>query len=342
VSELLARASFAPRDDEQFLEEMVALTHRHLNACDEYRRIWPAWDGAATVADLPFIHVGVFKNVVFRSSGVTHQRLLQSSGTSGAKRSVIPLDDESSALQSRSCVAVLTDFIGSERVPLIILDDVRSLRRAGEISARVAAAMSLRPLSTEMIFAMSGSEDVRWDDVADLISRHRHVRVYGFTSILWQAWGAAAIPPAAREQLRKTRVDFVHSGGWKKLEAEKVTRDDFDRRLLATVGEGSRVVDYYGLVEQVGIVFPLCPAGFRHVPAWSDVIARDAYTLAPAHGAGMLQLMNVLALGAPYHSVLTEDLGRIAEGECPCGRGGKRFELLGRIPKAETRGCANV
>jgi hypothetical protein len=52
--------------------------------------------------------------------------------------------------------------------------------------------------------------------------------------------------------------------------------------------------------------------------------------------------MNVLALGAPYHSVLTEDLGRRVEGDCPCGRAGRRFGLLGRMAKTETRGCANV
>lgn len=342
MTTLLAREPFGPRDDAQFLDEMVALTRRHLSSCNEYGQIWREWSGAETVAELPFIHVGVFKNVVFRSRGVAHQRLLQSSGTSGSKRSMIPLDEESSALQSRSCVSVLADFIGEEQVPLIVLDDVRSLRRAGEVSARIAAAMSLRPLSKEMIFAMSGSDDIRWDVVQDLLSRHRHVRVYGFTSILWQAWAAAAIPETARQQLSETRVDFVHSGGWKKLEAQKVTREVLDERLLAAAGPGSRVVDYYGLVEQVGIVFPLCAAGFRHVPAWADVIARDAYTLRPSDGAGMLQLMNVLALGAPYHSVLTEDLGRLEQGDCSCGRQGKRFELLGRIPKAETRGCANV
>ena len=342
MTTLLAREPFGPREDTVFLGEMVGLTRRHLASCDEYHRVWPAWNGAETVEDLPFIHVGVFKNVVFRSGGVSHQRLLQSSGTSGSKRSVIALDEESSALQSQSCVSVLSEFIGSDRVPLIILDDARSLRRAGEVSARIAAAMSLRPLATEMVFAMSGSDDIRWDMVADLVSRHRHVRVYGFTSILWQAWASAVIPDSAREKLAQTRVDFVHSGGWKKLEAQKVTRDVFDAQLLDGTGPGSRVVDYYGLVEQVGIVFPLCSEGFRHVPVWADVLVRDAHTLAPVAGAGMLQLLNVLALGAPYHSVLTEDVGRLGGGVCGCGREGKRFELLGRIPRAETRGCANV
>jgi hypothetical protein len=52
--------------------------------------------------------------------------------------------------------------------------------------------------------------------------------------------------------------------------------------------------------------------------------------------------MNVLAYGAPYHNILTEDLGQIELGSCPCGREGKRFTLLGRLPNADVRGCANV
>jgi len=76
---------------------------------------------------------------------------------------------------------------------------------------------------------------------------------------------------------------------------------------------------------------------------WADIVVRDPISLAPLEGEpGLLQLLNVLAVGAPYHSVLTEDTGRVVPGACPCGRSGKRFELLGRLPKAEVRGCANV
>jgi hypothetical protein len=72
-------------------------------------------------------------------------------------------------------------------------------------------------------------------------------------------------------------------------------------------------------------------------------LVRDSWTLESLVGEpGQLQLMNTLARGAPYHNVLTEDLGRIVPGNCPCGRSGTRFELLGRVPKAEVRGCANV
>jgi hypothetical protein len=344
MTALLDMLPFAVRDDRRFLDEMVALTRHHLAGCAEYRRIWPTWSGAMAVDELPFVHVGVFKHVLLRTAAAT-LRILRSSGTSGAATSRIALDEESSALQSRSSTAILSDFIGNESTPLLVVDHSSALRQRGEVSARIAAAMSLRPLASEIVFLLGRAGDpssIHWEAVAEVLRRHTHVRVYGFTSILWQAWGSG-VPPVLAERMRDVRIDFVHSGGWKKLEAERVTNEDFKVALLHEAGDGSRVIDYYGLVEQVGVVYPLCGAGFRHVPVWADVIVRNPYTLQPIHDdAGMLQLMNVLARGAPYQSVLTEDLGRIAEGPCPCGRDGRRFELLGRIPKAETRGCANV
>lgn len=335
MSELLELPPFGPRDDARFLAGMNELTRFHLEASPELRRMWPRWNGAASIEELPFVHVGVFKQLLLRSRGAAHQRILRSSGTSGGAASRIALDEESSELQARSSVAILREVVGPERAPLLVLDRAASLRQRGEVSARIAAALSLRPLASEILFVLGDDDQIKWDAVLDAAARHAHLRVYGFTSVLWQAW-------QTRPELSGKRIDFVHSGGWKKLEAARVTREQFDGALLQGLAPESRVVDYYGLVEQVGIVYPLCAAGFRHVPAWAAVIARDPWTLEPVREAGMLQSMNVLPRGAPYHSVLTEDLGRVVEGACGCGREGMRFELHGRVPKAETRGCANV
>jgi hypothetical protein len=184
---------------------------------------------------------------------------------------------------------------------------------------------------------------MKWDLLRKVLDQHDEFLVYGFTWILHTAWRVSDMPEDIQNRLAGRTICFVHSGGWKKLEAERVTREAFDRGLLSGLSATSKVVDFYGLVEQVGIVYPLCEHGFRHVPIWADVIVRDSNDLRALDSEpGQLQLMNVLALGAPYHSVLTEDIGRIVPGACPCGRSGKRFELLGRLPKSEVRGCANV
>ena len=106
-----------------------------------------------------------------------------------------------------------------------------------------------------------------------------------------------------------------------------------------------RVIDFYGAVEQIGMPYPDCAEGYKHVPYWADVIVRRGDTLEPASTgeSGLIQLVSCLPLAAPNHSVLTEDLGRIVlEDGCKCGRRGKAFLFEGRAPRAEVRGCSDV
>lgn len=344
MTKLLESAPFTSRADATFLAELRALTRHHRAGCQEYARMTSDSD-FESLEEAPALHVGLFKRLDLRTSGFHHRRVLLSSATSTGSSSKIALDERSSALQSRSVVAILSDWIGARADrPLIVIDSAESLRSRG-VSARIAAALSLKPLSSELFF-VAGSRDVAeidWGRVARVVDQHDEVIVYGFTWLLWYAWAVARIPDHAACALAKTKIHFVHSGGWKKLEANKIDREAFTQSLLSQVGPGSTVVDYYGLVEQVGVIYPECIAGYRHVPRWADVLVRDVYNGASVHDAvGVLQLVNVLAWGAPYHNVLTEDLGRIVSGACPCGREAKRFELLGRLPRAEIRGCANV
>ncbi len=343
-------APYAPRDDAEFLEAMNELTRFHRGGCAPYRKILGDRPDAASIDALPFLHVGLFKRLelVTAAPELRHGRMLHSSATSSNQPSRIALDDESSALQARSTQLVLEDFLGVDRKPLLILDSARSLLARGQVSARLAAALSLKPLSTGLHFLLSDPMDPASLklDVLDRALEHTDgsgVMLYGFTWLLWLAFTEGEGADLLAERLGGQRVQFVHSGGWKKLESLKIAPETFDERLLASVGPESSVLDFYGLAEQVGIIYPRCSEGFRHAPRWADVRVRDPHSLeALTDRPGLLQLMNVLPRGAPYHNVLTEDLAELKPGPCACGRAGTRFRLLGRVPKAELRGCANV
>jgi hypothetical protein len=348
VTTLLDSPPYAARAEREFRAELLALTQHHLDGCPEYRAAWPGWRPTDDVAGFPFLHVGAFKSIRFVTSaaGLRHQRVLKSSATSSGIASQIVLDQRSAELQARSSHAILADFLGSEKRPLVILDSPAGLRSGSEVSARTAGALSLKALASDLVFLLSDAADpasARWEVLLRVLAGHQSLVVYGLTHMLWTAWAAADPPAEVRAALSGKRIDFVHSGGWKKLEHVEVGPEEFDATLMHGLDPRSKVVDFYGLVEQVGVVFPLCSSGYRHVPAWADVFVRDPWTLASQdREPGQLQLLNLLAWGAPYHNVLTEDLGRLSPGECPCGRQGKRFEFLGRMPKAEIRGCANV
>lgn len=348
MSRLLDLPPYVERDDALFLREATELTEWHRAGCSAYAKIIADTSSFACVEEIPFLHVGLFKRLDLRTQGpgVEHSRMLLSSTTSGGAPSRIALDRRSSELQARSSLAILTELIGTERRPLLVLDDAASLRRRGEIGARSAAAFSLLPLASETHFLLedaANSASLKIDALKRVASQHSRLIVYGFTSLLWTAWGSREFPAELRRLLAGKEIHFVHSGGWKKLESLRIERRQFDEALLKGLAPASRVIDFYGLVEQVGIVFPLCERGFRHVPRWADVIVRDPWTSTPlSDSIGQLQLLNLLAWGAPYHSVLTEDLGRLVAGDCPCGRRGRRFLFDERMPQAELRGCANV
>jgi hypothetical protein len=137
---------------------------------------------------------------------------------------------------------------------------------------------------------------------------------------------------------------LLHSGGWKKLQEEAVSNADFRQRLLSASGL-SRVYNFYGMVEQVGSVYVEGEDGYLYPPNFADVVMRDPVTLTPAPVGtpGVIQVLSILPLSYPGHSILTEDLG-VVHGidDSTCGRHGKRFSVIGRVPKTELRGCSDV
>jgi hypothetical protein len=248
MSELLGDPPFSSRDDVTLLREMNALSRWHITRCTAYRAVWPGFSMAATLEELPYLHVGAFKHREWRTmgDGIAHQRVLTSSATSGESSRIV-LDTRSGPLQARSSTAILQDLLGAAVRPLLVLDHAKSLQRRGEVSARVTAAMGLRPLASEIHFVLqddASSMEVDWDRVGALCADQPRLLVYGFTSILWTAWAQGAIPHAVRRLLSSTEVHFVHSGGWKKLESLNIDRSRFDATLLETCGPRSTVLDY--------------------------------------------------------------------------------------------------
>ena len=290
--------------------------------------------------------MGLFKRAGLRTDfpGARRGRTLRSSGTSGTP-SRIELDEDSSALQARSAAAILRQHLGTQPRPLLVLDRADALREKGAVSARLAAAMSLRPLASEIRFLLRDAADpeaIAWDEVASALAGGPDLLVYGFTSVLWRAWASRPIPEPLRRPSRRRASHSSTAAAGSASRRRASTRRGLRGTCWPASGPARASWTVTGSSSRSAFSIP-CARRIRHAPVWADDFVRDASTLASLTGEpGLLQLVNVLARGAPCHNVLTEDLGRIVAGPCPCGRSGKRFELLGRVPKAELRGCANV
>ncbi len=316
-------------------------------------RHWPVpLDEADAVADLPYLPVSVFKRnpplALVPETDVLRE--LHSSSTTGQAPSRIAVDRVTALRMTRGAVQILRDFVGPERRPYLVMDVPASNAATTEVGARGAAIRALMPFASSVTYGLradpSGESVPDVDVLRAFVDEHGDgpVLVYGFTSVLW----TALVRPLAESglDLGLPNVHLLHSGGWKKLAAEAVSKEEFTSATASVFGcAPDRVIDYYGMVENLGIVYPDCQFGNKHAPVTGEVIVRDPLTLAPVGEGetGLLQVCSVLPESFPGHLLLTEDLATVKMHDgCPCGRPGLAFRFAGRAPRTETRGCGNV
>lgn len=334
-----------PAKDALLLEHLAGLTAHHQDRCPPYARLVRALGGAAptAVADVPFLPVSLFKTDLLTS--VPPEAIFKtvtSSGTTGQAVSRITLDRETAALQSRALGAIMADLLGPQRLPMVIVDCAATLKDRTRFNARAAGILGMMTFGRQHFYALD--DDLRLD-VAGLkafLDRFAGGRVllFGFTWLVWKHFA----PEMAKAALRFDDAILVHSGGWKRLADEAVDNTVFKAGLARMTGIGT-VRNFYGMAEQVGSVFVEGEDGLLYPPWFADAIIRDPLTLQPLPPgeAGVVQVLSLLPLSYPGHSLLTEDLGVIEhiDGAAPA-RCGKGLRILGRVPKTELRGCSDV
>ena len=194
--------------------------------------------------------------------------------------------------------------------------------------------------------ARGGDLEANWDAMKRFFDAHQGepVLLFGFTFVVWTRF----VLEAERRGVAfdASEAVLLHSGGWKKLAAQAVSKEEFNRRAAAVLGVNDRrILDFYGMVEQVGTVFVDCEAGNKHAPAFADVILRRPLSLTPVDigQSGIIEVLSALPTSYPGQALLTEDQGvLIGVDDCPCGRKGRHFRFTSRIERAEVRGCGDT
>ena len=122
-----------------------------------------------------------------------------------------------------------------------------------------------------------------------------------------------------------------------------MSKEEFKARLKNACSL-ERVYDYYGMAEQTGSIFMECEHGHLHASDYSGIIIRRSdFSVCDIGEKGLIQVLSVLPRSYPGHSLLTEDEGGVlGVDDCPCGRKGAYFSVIGRIKNAELRGCSDT
>lgn len=328
------------------LHELTCWHHAH---CADYARMLDgiygqrAWLPPASLMDVPYLPVRLFKHLELKSVPPEAViRRLTSSGTTGQQVSRILLDAETARLQVRALASIVQEFVGRQRLPMLVLDQQEIMGSHAGLNARAAGILGFANFGRQHTYALDAQMQPKWSVIEAFCEQHRGgpVLLFGFTWVVWQHVVQQAIAAGRRLDFGKQSI-LVHGGGWKKLTDLRIDNATFKQVLSDRLNVG-RISNYYGMVEQVGSIFMECEQGHLHAPAFADVRMRDLHTLQPAaHGAA--EVFSLLPRSYPGHAILTEDVGTLlGEDGCGCGRRGTYFQIHGRIPQAELRGCSDV
>ena len=136
--------------------ELSDLTDWHAARCPEYARMRDAWPARGEGFEaLPFLPVRLFKELTLKSvPDEALHRTMTSSGTTGQQVSRIYLDRETSALQSKVLSRIMGEFLGKQRLPMIILDTSAVIRNRAMFSARGAGILGFSMFARDKVFAL--------------------------------------------------------------------------------------------------------------------------------------------------------------------------------------------
>ncbi|MGK0468666.1 acyl-protein synthetase [Clostridium sp.] len=323
-------------------------TNPNLNAM--YDKLDIDINNIKTLEQVPYIPVNMFKYFDLRICTVEQVvRVLNSSATTTGIPSKIYLDKKTSIRQTQGLTSTLKSFLGGSRRPMLIVDSSDSNKRGDIITARGAAIRGVSTFGNKITYVMdkkNGELKLNIDRLREFEKKYKdeEILVYGFTYIVWSKFLKVLKQEGIKIHMPKLKL--LHSGGWKKLVSQKVEKKEFSETVANIFNTSSaNVIDFYGMVEQVGVVFVDCEYGHKHVPDFAEIIIRDIQTLEEVKvgESGLIEVMSILGSSYPSQAILTEDIGQfIGVDDCPCGRCGKYFRFKSRVDKAEIRGCGDT
>ena len=336
--------------EKNLLNDLMSLTTYHEKNCFEYSKIIKAIGynkkKIHQISDLPTLPVRLFKLYDLKSTSDNKIiNTLTSSGTTSQQVSKIFLDKETAKFQTKALVNIMSSFIGKHRLPMLIVDSKTVLKNRASFSARGAGIMGMMNFGRNHTFLLDEKMNIDFKTLNEFLYKNKNkpILIFGFTFMVWQY---------LFQQMKKenktydlSKAVLVHSGGWKKLIEQAVDNETFKSSIQKICGI-NKIHNFYGMVEQVGSVYVECEKGVLHAPSFSDIILRDPKDwkiIDEIDKAGVIETVSVLPKSYPGHIILTEDEGIIlGVDDCDCGRKGKYFKILGRLPKAEIRGCSDT
>lgn len=338
------------KKDKIFLEAMKESLLHHFQNSIEFRKICKKKDfdfeKDFTVEEIPYFPVSIFKK--FELISIPKENVFKtifSSATTSKIPSKIFLDRITSERQTKALVSIMSDFL-QEKMAFCILDAKDTNSSSNEVKSRSSAIRGFLPFMNSIKFLLN--EDLQINNLElENIQSSKQYCFFGFTWLIYKIISENKDNHKIKDILSNIESPLIlHLGGWKKLTDINISRERFYQEISEFFNtEETKIIDIYGMTEQLGTIYPDCQFGNKHVSAYSDIIIRNPSTLESEDvgKSGLIQLLSPIPHSYPGISILSDDFGHL-EGidDCPCGRKGKYFRFDKRSESADLKGCGDT
>lgn len=344
----MAEDRFTP-DRDRFERLALALFRVQFEHCEPYRRFCLARgrspENVAASQEIPAVPTGAFKEVALRGfPAEATVRTFRTSGTTRGRPGELHLDTTAlydASLRPSFRRFLLPDLLPGERMPIRVLAPPEEeaphssltymFARALETFGDRGSGFDLREGRLDLEGLEAAVEDARRTPGPLLLCGTSFAFVQLLDALAARGRGLP-LPPGSR---------LMETGGYKGR--SRTLAPEALRRELAEALDvpEERIVNQYGMTELGSqfhdsvLRYPGSPRR-KLGPPWARVLARDPRSGAvlPPGEVGVLEIIDLANTGSVC-AIETADLGRVLPGE-PFGG----FEVLGREPGAEERGCS--
>ena len=357
IDELIKIKPFSLGFEEKKIRFMKCISESvkyHYENCIDYqnyckkKNFYP--DNITDISNIPFLPVDIFKKMTLLSVPKSEIiKIIKSSATTSNLPSIIHLDRKTANRQMISLNSVMCDFIGKEKLNFIIIDNQKTLEANDQnLSSRGSAIRGMLIFAKK--FTCILDENLKLD--SKIISKlnldtNTKTCIFGFTWLIHKILSENNNDENFENFFSKIPESSVlHIGGWKKLSNLSIDKQQFNKECSEFFNTSyDKIIDLYGMTEQLGIVYPDCEYGHKHVPIFSEILIRDTNTLdVQSDGkSGFIQVISPIPNSYPGISLLTDDIGEIlGRDDCPCGRKGTYFIFKKRSEMADPKGCGDT
>ena len=355
IDELIKNEPYSKKVTEKnqiFLESMKQVIQFHYENCKEYKNfcIKKKFDpyGIYSLEAIPFLPISIFKKLELLSVPKKEiVRTIHSSSTTNTLPSVINLDSVTVKRQIIALNSIIKNYFGNDKQSFLIIDQDAVIQTNNlELSSRGSAIRGMLGFSKDFHFLLNEKLVIDRNKIIEALTKidKKKTCVFGFTWLIYRSMKDNKDIKKLFNSLENPYI--LHIGGWKKLSDVSIDKNDYNKMVSEFFNtKPENVIDFYGMTEQLGIVYPDCSAGYKHIPIFAEILIRDIHEqkCLTAKKTGFIQILSPIPNSYPGISILTDDIGEIiGEDDCPCGRKGKYFRFTKRSEMADPKGCGDT